>query len=99
MAYASVVVPNRLNDGTSLPKVGVLVWGLKLRVYGSDGAFVAEQFSSNPAWVVLDTLRRSGWGLDEIDVTSFARAAAYCDEPIAALDLYGNAITLPRFAC
>jgi hypothetical protein len=99
MAYASVVVPNRLNDGTSLPKVAVLVSGLKLPTYGTDGGFIAEQFSSNPAWVVLDILRRSGWGLDEIDVTSFARAGAYCDEQIPALDLYGNAITLPRFAC
>ena len=99
MAYASVVVPNRLNDGTSLPKVAVLAMGLKLPVYESDGAPGGEQFSANPAWIVLDMLRRAGWGLGEIDVTSFARAAAYCDEPIAALDLYGNATTLPRFAC
>jgi Putative phage tail protein len=99
MAYASVVVPNRLNNGTTLPKVAVLVQGLKLPVYGTDGALVAEQFSSNPAWVVLDMLRRMGWGTDEIDVASFAAAAALCDEEIPALDLYGNAITLPRFAC
>jgi hypothetical protein len=26
-------------------------------------------------------------------------AAAYCDEPIEALDLYGSPITLPRFEC
>jgi hypothetical protein len=37
--------------------------------------------------------------LTEIDLTSFAAAAAYCDEEIAALDLYGNAIPLPRFQC
>jgi len=30
---------------------------------------------------------------------SFATAAGYCGEPIAALDLYGNAITVPRFEC
>ena len=34
MAYLSVVVPNRINNGTSLPKVTVLVQGLKLPVYG-----------------------------------------------------------------
>ena len=99
MAYASVVVPNRLNDATSLPKVTVLAMGLKLPVYGSDGTPAGEQFSANPAWIVLDMLRRAGWGLGEIDVTSFARAATYCDERIAALDLYGNPITLPRFEC
>ena len=33
MAYLSVVVPNRLNDGTSLPRVKVLAQGLKLPTY------------------------------------------------------------------
>src|ERR1039457_6261414 len=99
MAYLSVVVPNRISNGTTLPKVTVLVQGLKLPVYGTDGSYIGERFSSNTAWVLLDILRRAGWSLTEIDVTSFAAAAAYCDEPIAALDLYGNAIQLPRFQC
>jgi hypothetical protein len=99
MAYLSVVVPNRINNGTTLPKVTVLAQGLKLPVYGADGSYTGEQFTSNTAWVLLDILRRAGWSLTEIDVTSFAAAAAYCDEQIAALDLYGNAIQLPRFQC
>jgi hypothetical protein len=99
MAYLSVVVPNRINNGTDLPKVTVLLEGLKLPVYGADGSYISDQFTSNTAWVLLDILRRAGWSLTEIDVTSFAVAAAYCDEEIAALDLYGNAIQLPRFQC
>src|ERR1035441_2454131 len=99
MAYLSVVVPNRINNGTDLPKVTVLVQGLKLPVYGADGSYISDQFTNNTAWVLLDILRRAGWSLTEIDVTSFAAAAAYCDEAIAALDLYGNAIQLPRFQC
>ncbi len=99
MAYISVVVPNRINNGTSLPNVTVLVEGMKLPVYGSDGSYTGERFSSNPAWVLLDVLRRAGWSLPEIDLESFAAAAAYCDEPIEALDLYGNAIQLARFQC
>ncbi len=99
MAYLSVVVPNRINNGETLPQVAVLAQGLKLPVYAVDGTYGGEVFSSNPAWVLLDVLRRAGWGLTEIDLTSFAAAAAYCDEEIAALDLYGNAITLPRFQC
>jgi hypothetical protein len=99
MAYLSVVVPNRISNGTSLPKVTVLVQGQKLPVYGADGSYSGEQFSGNPAWVLLDILRRAGWSLAEVEVTSFAAAAAYCDEPIDALDLYGNAIQLPRFQC
>src|ERR1035437_7570404 len=92
MACLSVVVPNPISNGTSLPKVTVLVQGLKLPVYEGDGSYGGEQFSGNPAWVLLDILRRAGWSLAEIDVSSFAAAAAYCDEPIDALDLYGNAI-------
>jgi hypothetical protein len=99
MAYLSVVVPNRINNGTDLPKVTVLVQGLKLPVYGADGSYISDQFTNNTAWVLLDILRRAGWSLTEIDATSFAAAAAYCDEEIAALDLYGNAIQLPRFQC
>jgi hypothetical protein len=99
MAYLSVIVPNRLNDGTSLPTVKLLAQGLKLPIYGADGASTGEQFSSNPAWILLDILRRAGWGSSEVDIPSFASAAAYCDEAIDALDIYGNAISLPRFQC
>jgi len=99
MAYLSLVVPNRINNGQSLPKVMVLIQGLKLPVYGIEGQYLNEQFSANPAWVVLDILRRSGWKLQELDLASFAKVAAFCDERIQALDLYGNEIELPRFEC
>jgi hypothetical protein len=99
MAYLSVVVPNRINDGRSLPSIKVLTQGMKLPVYGEDGAPAGLQFSSNPAWVLMDVLRRSGWSINELDVQSFATAASYCDEPINTQDLYGNAITTPRFQC
>ena len=99
MAYLSVVVPNRLNNGTTLPTVKVLAQGLKVPTYDAGGAQTGEQFSSNPAWILLDILRRIGWAAAEIDIPSFAAAAAYCDEAIDGLDLYGNAISLPRFQC
>lgn len=99
MAYLSVVVPNQLNNGASLPSVEVLVQGLLVPVYGPEGTYISDQFSSNPAWILLDVLRRSGWAAAEIDITSFAAAAAYCDQTIAAIDPNGNPITLPRFQC
>ena len=99
MAYLSVVVPNQLNNGTSLPTVKVLAQGLKVPIYAADGTYTSDQFSSNPAWILLDVLRRSGWAASEIDITSFAAAAAYCDESINSTDLNGNPITLPRFQC
>jgi len=99
MAMMSLVVPNRVSEGTSLPRVDVLAEGLRLKRYDEGGAPVDEVFTSNPAWVLLDVLRRCGWKLDEIDAASFARAAAYCDEPIPAVDPHGNAITIRRFEC
>ena len=67
--------------------------GLKLERFDASGASLGEAFTNNPAWVLLDVLRRSGWLTTEIDLASFAAAAAYCDEPIATTDLYGNAMS------
>lgn len=99
MAYLVIVVPTRLSSGTSLPSVKVLVQALKLPTYAADGTYASDQFSSNPAWILLDILRRSGWAADEIDIPSFAATAAFCDAQINAIDLNGNAITLSRFQC
>jgi len=99
MAVVSVVVPNRIHDGRSLPRVTALVEGMKLPTYDTSEAFAGNVFTSNPAWVLLDVLRRSGWIDSELDVVSFAETALYCDDPIQTLDLHGNAITIPRFQC
>src|SRR2546430_2672663 len=99
MAYLAVLFPNRINYGRSLPAVKVLIQGLKLPVYGQDGSLTGLQFSNNPAWVLMDVLRRSGWSLAELDVASFAGAAGYCDAAINTQDLYGNSVTVPRFQC
>jgi len=99
MAVLSVVVPNRINDGRNLPDVQVLLEGLKLDQYGSDGKYKGQSFTNNPAWVLLDILRRCGWRLEDVDVASFGQAAEYCGEEIPAVDLHGNAISIPRFQC
>ena len=79
MAYLAVVVPNRISDGTSIPTVQVLMQGLTLWQFDTGGNFLYDQFSSNPAWVLLDMLMRCGHTLGEIDTASFANAAAYAD--------------------
>jgi len=99
MAFLAVSVPNRVSDGRSVPKVQVLLEGLKLPVFDAAGSFLGETFSNNPAWVILDLLRRSGWTLDEIDLPSFAGCAAYCAEPLTVTDLFGNPKMAPRFQC
>jgi hypothetical protein len=99
MAVLSVVVPNRIEDGRTLPDIDVLLEGVRLARFGADGGPLGTSFANNPAWVLLDVLRRCGWRLAEIDTGSFARAAAYCDELIPARDLHGNPIDIPRFQC
>ena len=99
MAFLSVVVPNRINDGGSMPSIKVLAQGVRLPVYESDGSYIEERFTNNPAWVLLDVLRRSGWGSGEIDFASFARAATVCDESIQVKDANGNTASVPRFQC
>ncbi len=96
MAVMSVVLPNRISEGKSLPKIEVLVEGVKLPRYDAGGNLLAEAFTNNPAWALLDVLRRCGWTVDEIDTASFATAAQYCDELVEATDLNGNAISIPR---
>ena len=99
MAYLSVVVPNQINNGQSLPTVQVLADGLQLPIYGADGTYQSTQFTANPAWILLDILQRSGWGSTNIDLTTFAAAATYCDEQIQTQDLNGNSVMIARFSC
>ncbi len=99
MAYLSVVVPNRINDGTSIPTVQVLMQGLKLWQFDAGGNFLGEAFSSNPAWILLDILMRCGYTLEEINTASFATAAAYGDALISVDDPVGGMVQLPRFQC
>jgi hypothetical protein len=97
MAYLAVVVPNRINDGSTLPDVQVLVDGLQIRQFNPDGSLAADSFSSNPCWVMLDVLLRGSWNLSEFDLASFAASAVYCDEQIQTVDANNNPISIPRF--
>jgi hypothetical protein len=99
MACLSVVVPNQIHGGSDLPRVKVLVEGLQLETFNSSGVSQGTQFTNNPAWCLLDVLRRSGWRIEEIDLASFAAAAGFCDETIAATDNQGNPISAKRFQC
>ena len=99
MAHLSVVVPNAMSNGQSLPTIDVLLNGLLLEQFDSTGTSLGASFTNNPPWVLLDVLRRSGWLTTEVDLPSFAAAAAYCAAQISTTDLYGNAISISRFKC
>ncbi len=55
MSVLSVVVPNRISSGRSLPNVEVLLEGIQLDIYNPDGSFQATNFTNNPVWVILGT--------------------------------------------
>ena len=99
MAFMSVVVPNNISNGNSIPSIQVLVQGLQLAEFDSSGNFVNNVFTNNPAWVLVDILRRSGWDQDELDLASFAAAAQVCDAIVPTVDLNGNSTLIPRYQC
>jgi hypothetical protein len=99
VAYMSVVVPNRISTGVSLATVKILLQGLQLEQFDTTGTSLGVSFTNNPAWVLLDVLRRSGWLTTSLDLISFATAAEYCAETIETTDLYGNSVLTPRFEC
>jgi hypothetical protein len=99
MAALSVVVPNRVSAGQALPRVQVLIQGLKLPRYDAQANALPAAFTNNPAWVMLDVLRRSGWDESSLDLASFAAVAQFCGEPVQTVDVHGNPATTPRFQC
>lgn len=99
MAALSVVVPNRIVEGSRLPKVDVLIQGLKVPTFDVSGDAWEVTFSNNPAWIVLDILRRSGWREEELDLPAFAVAAERCDEEISITASDGSTRKIKRYAC
>ncbi len=99
LSVLSIVVPNRISSGRSVPKVEVLLQGLKIDTYNGDSSFKAHTFTNNPAWVTLDILRRCGWSLTDVNLASFAASAAFCQQLISTTDLNGNAASVQRYAC
>lgn len=97
MAYLNLVLPNRINEGKRSPRVEVLMQGLKLPVLDAEGTLTAYEWSTNPAWILCDILRRTGWKLDELALDTFVQAASYCAEEIDAYDANGVLRQVPRF--
>ncbi|MBI4904157.1 MAG: hypothetical protein HY820_11010 [Acidobacteria bacterium] len=98
-AYLYLNLPNSMQRSGVAPRVDALVDGMILPRFTDTGAFLDETFTSNPAWVALDVLRRSGWQLSEIDVASFGSVAQYCDQTISVVDGTGVTSYLPRYRC
>jgi hypothetical protein len=99
MAFMSVVVPNWISNGTSLPVIDVLIQGLEVAQFDSGGNYQGSVFSNNPAWVMLDVLLRSGWDQSLLELASFASAAQSCNTLLSTVDVNGNSTSIPRYQC
>ncbi len=99
MAFMSVVVPNWISNGTSLPVIDVLINGLELAQFDQNGNYLSNTFSNNPAWVTLDVLLRSGWSQSLLDLPSFGAVAQRCDALVPTVDVNGNSTTIARYQC
>src|ERR1700722_1490757 len=99
MAFMSLVVPNSISNGTSFPEVSVLIQGLELAQYDSNGNYLSNGFTNNPAWVMLDALLRSGWNLAQLDLATFSAVAQRCNALVPTVDVNGNSTTIPRYQC
>ncbi len=73
-----------------IPNMSVLVQGRKVRVY-TDTSTYTEQWTNNPAWIILDLLTNNRYGLgipnNRIDLQSFLDAAAWFDTNNITLNL------------
>ena len=96
MAAILIVVYRKLASSENLPRVRVLMGGPKIRVY-SDAVTYAKQYSSNPAWVLLDLLTWCNLRYADIDLASFVSVAGKCSPTINYKDSYGNTLTHERF--
>lgn len=96
-AVLSVVVPQSVSGATSVPKVLVLVNGLKLDRFAGDGQLLDTIFTRNPAWVILDALRRCGWKISELDLPSFIDTAQHCEQFLQTTDANGQTCDVLRF--
>ena len=98
-AVMSVVIPDHFRTGNSQPRVEVLLRGIQCATFDESGTFIGQQFTNNPAWVLLDVLRRARWSTADLDLRSFALSAAYCSESIEVSNLSGERVERPRFQC
>ena len=95
VAVLAVAVPQSIVRGAG-PRFQVLADGLKLPIFDVAGLGQTPRFTRNPAWIMLDVLRRGGWQLEELDLASFARAAEKFDELLPETGVGGQTTMRPR---
>ena len=70
-----------LASQSTLPQCQMLIKAGQVRVYSTLTSY-AMQYSSNPAWILLDLLTKTSWRYSQVNIQSFIDAAAVCDAQI-----------------
>lgn len=101
LAKIEIVVPVELAQNGSVPQVLVQVDGPPVNciIDNGNGTYTDNyQQSTNPVWHLLDMLTTLGpWTEAQLGLTSFAVAAAQCDELIPFVNLAGQSDHHSRF--
>ena len=83
MAMIMLQVPVEFVGNASDFQASVLVNGLQVQQYDQNGVATGSPVTtSNPAWIILDLLRRSGWQPSEINFASFYAFSVYANQLI-----------------
>lgn len=98
-AYLVVCLPHNAAPANSQLRISVLAQGLRLTTVNAEGIEQPAFYTNNPIWVLMDVIRRAGWKKSDLNLPSFASAAAICDELVEARDRQGNAVWIPRYRC
>ncbi|MBL8213042.1 MAG: hypothetical protein JNK87_20165 [Bryobacterales bacterium] len=98
-AYVVVCLPQNAAPASTQLRISVLAQGLRLPWFNTEGGEQPAFYTNNPIWVLLDIVRRAGWRKSDVNLGSFATAAAVCDELVEARDRQGSAVWIPRYRC
>lgn len=99
VARISAVIPSSMATQPGHAEIKVLLQGMLLPIYSEEGELTGASYTTNPAWVLLDLLRRAGYRENELDVGSFAKIAAACDELNSVSDGKGGVMLKPTGSC
>lgn len=99
-AYLAMTIDNREGLVSAYPLVTAYVKGCKVKAYDG-GAWGADAYSQNPAWIIYDIMTRHRRGMGalfdpgKLDAASFKAVADKCDELVTRPD----GTTEKRYLC
>jgi len=111
LCVIQAVVPRKLADSSTSPRVQVLAKGPKLRVWyfadpgigavmdSDTGLWWRAEYTDLVAWVMLDVLTWAHWRYRDIDIPSFINYAAHCGATIEYKNHFGVTATGQRYTC